>query len=147
MRTPILIALMLGTCAALAGGCRNDLPDASLSNEPYDRMLFTRDGGGNIHFYFKPVENYSGFSYTVTQVNFRDTNYTSVVGIKDGGRLAELVRSVLAGKVALTGDYKPSTLPTGTWARFYVVRADQSTIQITNRELLDRLWILEGLAK
>ncbi|HLP14908.1 MAG TPA: hypothetical protein VK470_01545 [Bacteroidota bacterium] len=120
-------------------GCSDQGVEPSSQRSNFTQLFVTRDGGGNIYYYVAPVPGYSALEFTVTRINYRDTNYTYSLGIKDCGRMANYVRSILAEEVPLKGDYRPATIPTGTWVRYHVVDSNGTLVEITNTDVRDTL--------
>jgi hypothetical protein len=113
--------------------------------QTYASILFVRQGGGEKSFYAGTDPVSHKIDMLVTSYDFRDTNYTLSVFVNEGGRLSELISATLQGERTLTGDFRQSTLPTGTWAYLYCVDSSGDSTQITNTALRDSLMALESL--
>jgi hypothetical protein len=144
MRKFIVFYGLVAAIAVTAIQCRDSGADSLSQSARYKQLYITRGGGGDKSFYVAPVSGYSSLSFIVTERDFRDTNYTFSIGIRDGGRFVDYVRSILAEQIPLKGDYTPSKLPTGTWIRYFVVDAKNNMVEITNTEIRDRLAIIES---
>ncbi|MEI6091144.1 MAG: hypothetical protein WCR42_11875 [bacterium] len=138
----IAICTLFVCMSVVFNGCKNEIEP----NETYTKILFKRDGGGSKEFY---VTTNSGHEIImdVTKYKFRDTTYTTLVFVKDEGKLSNLITRVIDHRVVLKGDFKQSELETGTWAYIYVVDEDNNKTEITNTSLRDSLMILETLVE
>jgi hypothetical protein len=111
----------------------------------YEKMLFLRQGGGNKSFYVIPTKSTDVFQINLIQIDFRDTTITMTLS-KDGATAStfDSLTKTLYGMHELTGNFKPSTLPTGTWAHVYMVKGEDK-IEVTNHELRKTLMSFENI--
>jgi hypothetical protein len=111
----------------------------TILNSKYDYFLFKREGGGNIEFRLIPTSNFGEFSLIISRLNFRDTtlNFSLQKDNMNASAFNSLYHS-FNGDVTLIGDFKQSTLPTGTWAYLYMVKGNEQ-IEITNIDLRNDL--------
>lgn len=65
--------------------------------------------------------------------------------MQDSGKMSGLITAVLEKKLSIQGSFKQPTLPTGTWAYWYVIDEKEAKIEITNENVRDSLMTLEGL--
>ena len=113
----------------------------------YDQMLFNREGGGNLKFTVSPTPSADTFRIMVTQRDYRDTTiqlnisrFTTCAGTCD------TLIMTLNQQIQIAGDFKQSTLPTGTWAYIYVCRGSDKT-EVTNTNLRNSLLSFENLVR
>ena len=140
-----LISIILMTSFFLCA-CKDNSTQPG-STPGYDHMLFNREGGGNLEFTVSPTPSTDTFTILVTQKDFRDTTiqlnisrFTTCAGTCDTLIMA------LNDQIQITGAFKQSTLPTGTWAYIYVCR-DSDKTEVTNTNLRNSLLTFESLVR
>jgi hypothetical protein len=113
----------------------------------YDQMLFDREGGGNLKFTVYPSSSADTFKITITQKEFRDTTIQLNISRTTGcAGVFDTLKMTLNQNIQIMGDFKQSTLPTGTWAYIYVVRGLDKT-EVTNTGLRNTLLNFENLVR
>lgn len=116
-------------------------------NGPYDFMSFERLGGGDLAFTVTPTFDPGIFAVAVTHREFRDTMIT--ISLLKNSAIAASVEALtraLGGEYQIEGDFKQSSLPTGTWVRVYLVQGE-SKVEVTNVELRENLLSFEGIVR
>lgn len=136
----------------LFGSCQD------LSTQPsdrYDFMLFERIGAGSLKFnvypltsvYAVPLISVNAIEILVTRHQFRDTTIQMVVfGGASNAATFEALKKALSGQIQITGDFKESPLPVGTWVRIYMVKGSQDEV-VTNTDLRNRLMSFEQIVR
>jgi hypothetical protein len=111
----------------------------------YDNLLFVREGGGSKVFSVYPTSSIDTFHITVTQYEFRDTTVQLFLA-KDNTNSTtfDALTKTLYGQTQIVGDFKQSTLPTGTWSFLYLVKGSEQK-EITNTSLRDVLSGFENI--
>ena len=133
---PILLLFLF------SNGCR----DVASPEEPYESILFKRDGGGNKEFYVTTDATHEIF-FNVVKYDFNDTNYTESVFISDDGALSDLISRILNNKENITGTFNQPESKTGTGASLFVVAPNNRMTEITNSRIRDELMIFETLVE
>jgi hypothetical protein len=142
-------AVMLPTVLALALLCWtscNDLgtPFGWPYLGPFDSMCIDREGGGDLGFVVLPAmiaDRQAGevFTAIVSHRNFKDTTIVIAISRDEvGGASSDAFMSSLLGLRLITGDFKQSSLPTGTWVKVYLMNGEfkQEVTNVDLRELL-----------
>ncbi len=111
----------------------------------YDHVLFVRQGGGDKVFTINPTESAEVVLISVTRYQFRDVSvqFRCVRDITNR-ELFDVFNALLRNGFPLTGDFRQSTLPTGTWSFLYMVGGTDQ-VEITNTELRNRLLPFETI--
>lgn len=116
------------------------------AGKSYTRLEFKRDGGGNKEFFISKSDFKEFVDVNITRYNFKDTSFTIKFSRKElGDDLVKTLSLLLDGRLKISGNYKQSALPTGTWAHFYVVEKNSVKHEILNIKLRDMLFKLENL--
>ena len=124
--------------------CRDFGPEPT---GPYDYMFLDRNGGGDLGFKVIPISTPDSVQVVVTHREFRDTTVEMVLVRSDTtAKPFDSLFSALRGEARITGDFRQSTLPTGTWVRVYVVQAE-SKWQVTNVDLRNTLLEFEEIVR
>ncbi|MFB6317618.1 hypothetical protein [Saccharicrinis sp. FJH54] len=113
----------------------------------YRCMHFERDGAGSLHFDLYETVNNGKLKAHITYFNF--SNISKDVILEQNTETVDLFNyfySALHNENELAGDYTPSGLPTGTWARIFF-DLDSDMVEVTNSELRDSLLQFEALVK
>jgi hypothetical protein len=115
--------------------------------ETYDHLLFIREGGGAKTFTVTQTSNVDSANIYVSYYNNNDTivQFSSCSADTNADSFQAL-DDALRGRIPIPGDFKQSTLPTGTWAFLYVVKDTQRN-EITNTELRNRLLLFERIVE
>lgn len=115
------------------------------SSQMYESLLFVRQGGGNKVFNVYPASIKRTFLVNVTRYEFRDTSVQMLL-VEDNayGPCFDALMQTLQGKTQIVGDFKQSTLPTGTWSFLYMVKGSEQ-IEITNTDLRNVLSNFENI--
>jgi hypothetical protein len=115
------------------------------SNPVYDHLLFIRQGAGGKVFTISPADSPDAVTIIVTQYWYRDTlvQFRSRRDVISSSSFSAFFQA-LNGEVQITGDFRQSTLPTGTWAFFYMIRNGEQ-LEITNTELRNQLLPFETI--
>ncbi len=114
---------------------------------PYDYMSLERGGAGDLAFTVTPTIVPGTFQVSVTHREFRDTSI--VISIMSNTAIAASVDALtraLGGEYQIKGDFKQSSLPTGTWVRVYLVRSSGKD-EVTNVDLRNRLLSFEEIVR
>jgi hypothetical protein len=113
---------------------------------PFDSMNIDREGGGDLGFVVLPsmiadMQYGEGFTVIVNHRNFKDTTYVVWITRNEvGAASSDAFMSALQGLWQITGNFKQSSLPTGSWVRVYMQNKDfkQEVTNVTLRDLLLR---------
>jgi hypothetical protein len=125
-------------------GCKKD--SDSLKGF-YDSMHFVRQGGGQIDFNLYPTDNSNIVNVDVTKYSFRDTTLQIVIdNINDHASAFSSLNKAMNNQIQINGDFRQSTLATGTWAYIYLIENGKET-EVTNTELRNSLLNFEQLVK
>jgi len=114
---------------------------------PYDFMSLERKGGGDLAFTVTPTIDPGTLEVSVTHKDFRDTSI--VLSLLKNSAIAASVDALtraLGGEYQIKGDFKQSTLPTGTWVMVYLVRSSGKN-EVTNVDLRNKLLAFEGIVR
>ena len=113
----------------------------------YDYMLLQRSGGGDLAFTVSPAAVPEMYRIDVVHREFRDTTIHLVVaGSETYSRAFVALGVALKGQAPITGDFKQSSLPTGTWVRVYMVKGNERD-EVTNTQLRGLLLPFESLVR
>jgi hypothetical protein len=122
--------------------CNND---SDAGKGYYDSMHFVRQGGGQIDFKVYATDNSDKLRVIVSKYNFRDTTIQIVLeNNPDDADAFSSFHSALNNQTLLNGDFKQSTLKTGTWSYVYFVLSGTET-EVTNTALRNSLLKFEHL--
>ena len=143
----VIMRLIIAYCFALIAAALSSCKGPTEPTETYDHFLFDREGGGAKTFTVNQTGRADSVVIHVSFYNYRDTvvEFSSCSADSDADSFKAL-DDALHGRVAIPGDFKQSTLPTGTWAYLYVVRDTQRT-EITNTDLRNRLLPFETIVE
>ena len=142
MRIFIPVCLML-----LIANISCDQGSTGPSDRIYDHLLFVRSGGGDKSFTVQPLFSFKLVDICVTRYQFRDTLVSFQCNSDQSSASAfNSLDDALHGRVTITGDFRQSNLPTGTWAFLYMVR-DTNRFEIMNTDLRDQLLGFETLVQ
>ena len=120
-------------------------PESTLGD--YDQMLFNRQGGGNLNFSVYPTTSADTFRILVRQRDYRDTTIQfNISRTNTCTSTFDTLILTLNRQIQTTGDFRQSTIPTGTWAYIYVCR-DTNKTEVTNTNLRSTLLSFESLVK
>ncbi|MBK7626029.1 MAG: hypothetical protein IPJ16_02305 [Bacteroidales bacterium] len=127
----------------MCAGCETD---ADIVKGYYDSMHFVREGGGQIEFNLYTTDN-TELNAIVTKYSFRDTTIQIVIDANnDNTQAFSSLNQALNSQIQINGDFKQSTLKTGTWAYIYLVSNNKET-EVTNTELRNALLKFEQLVR
>jgi hypothetical protein len=111
----------------------------------YDSMHFVREGGGQIEFTLSVTDNSNELKAVVTRYVYRDTTIQVLIDVNnDNSSAFSLLNKAMNNQIQLNGDYKESTLPSGTWAFIYLVNENKQT-EVTNTALRTSLLEFERI--
>ncbi len=135
---PLLFALtLLASCGDQSTG----------PGGPYDCMSFERSGAGDLAFTVTPTFVPGTLEVSVTHKDFRDTLIViSLVKSTAGAPSVDALTRALGGEFQIKGDFKQSSLPTGTWVRVYLVRSNGKD-EVTNVDLRNHLLDFEEIVR
>jgi hypothetical protein len=116
--------------------------------EIYEKMLFEREGGGNLVFTLTPTGSADTLLFNVEEMEFRDTTIQGIIwSNRTTKEVFDTLSDALNGKIQITGDYVPdTTLDTGTWAYIYMINSSGRT-EVTNRVLRNALLVFEYIVR
>ncbi len=113
----------------------------------YDSMHFVRQGGGQIDFKIYTTDNSDKVKVIISKYDFRDTTLQILIeNTADNAAAFSSFHKAITNQTQINGDYKQSTLMTGTWSYIYFVSNSMET-QVTNTELRNSLLKFEQLTK
>ena len=125
-------------------GCKKD---TDIVKGFYDSMHFVREGGGQIEFIIYPTDNINKLNAVVTKYNFSDTTIQFTIDINsDNSSALSSLNQAMNNQIQINGDFKQSTLPSGTWASIYLV-TDEKETEVTNTELRNLLLKFEQIIR
>ena len=125
-------------------GCKKD---ADIVKGFYDSMHFVRKGGGQIEFIIYPTDNINKLNAVVTKYNFSDTTIQFTIDINsDNSSALSSLNKAMNNQTQINGDFKQSTLASGTWASIYLV-TDEKETEVTNTELRNLLLKFEQIIR
>jgi len=111
----------------------------------YDSMHFVRDGGGQIDFIVQTTDNSDKVKVIVSKYNFRDTTLQFLIDKNADNAIAfSSFHNALNSQTQINGDFKQSTLETGTWSYIYFISNGKET-EVTNSELRNSLLKFEQI--
>jgi hypothetical protein len=114
---------------------------------PYYAMSLERKGAGDLAFTVAPTVVAGVLSVSVTHREFRDTSIVlSLVNSTAIAASVDALTRALGGEYQIKGDFKQSSLPTGTWVRVYLVQGAGKE-EVTNVELRESLLSFEGIVR
>ncbi len=111
----------------------------------FESMLFVRKGGGDKAFIVQQTHAPDSVLIAVSEYDFHDT-IVQFFSRRDANTddAFNALDSALDGRIDITGDFKQSQLPTGTWAYFYMIQ-DSARYEVTNAALRNRLFPFEKI--
>jgi hypothetical protein len=125
---------------AMCTGCKKDEVKGF-----YNSMHFVREGGGQIEFTLFATDNSNELKAVVTRYLYRDTTFQVLIEVNNENSSAfSSLNKAMNNQIKLNGDYKESSLPTGTWAFIYLVNDNKQT-KVTNTALRTSLLEFEGI--
>ena len=139
--------VLMTSLAAFSAMCLLCGPTSPVQTAPSSAIYFERIGGGANRFTVATTQNSGQLAFSVTRFNYKDTAFAFTVDLYSAGALYESVAAVLNGKTVLSGDFRPSQAPTGTWAIVSAVSLGSDTVEITNTGLRNQLLLLEGFVR
>ena len=111
----------------------------------YDSMHFVRQGGGQIDFIVQTTDNSDKVKVIVSKYNFRDTTIQIIIDNNaDNATAFSSFHNAINKQAQINGDFKQSTLVTGTWSYIYFVSSGKET-EVTNTDLRNSLLKFEQL--
>lgn len=114
-------------------------------NEKYKAMHFVRDGGGQIDFELFETENENQLKAVVSKYDFRDTTIELMISKNSDNTTAfSSFHSALNKETPLNGNFKQSTMATGTWVSIYFSSNEQE-LEVTNETVRNSLLKFEEL--
>jgi hypothetical protein len=140
MKTLTMIFLLL---TAIFCNCKNDSDQV----KKFDSMHFIRQGGGQIEFKIHTTDSTDKVKVIVSEYNFRDTTIQLIIESNADNAAAFLsFHKAINNQTQLNGDFKQSTLETGSWSYIYFVSCNGET-EVTNTELRNSLLKFEELTR
>ena len=133
--TSLMIFLFIVFCT----GCKKDEVKGF-----YDSMNFVRVGGGDIEFNLYTTGNSNELNAVVIRYAFRDTTIQINIANSDNSSAFSALNKAMNNQIKLNGDFKQTTLPSGSWAYIYLVNENKQT-EVTNTELRNSLLQFEKL--
>jgi hypothetical protein len=118
-----------------------------MSEAPFDRLYFRREGGGNKAFYVRPGPVARQVTFTVVKYDFKETDLTFSHAVREGDRLEQVVVDVLGGRTPVQGMERQGAHATGSWVHIFGVTPLDQFVEITDRRLIDRLLPLEEVVE
>lgn len=113
----------------------------------YDYMHVERNGGGQLYFNLYATVNPTKLKAVVSKYNFRDTAIVIIIDKNENNTTyVNDFAKALNNEVQLTGDFTPSTLPTGTWVN-YTFMTNNNQVEVTNSGLRNSLLELERIVQ
>ena len=143
----VIMRFIILCCFALFAAVLSSCKGPTQPTETYGYFLFNREGGGAKTFTVTQTTKIDSVIINVSYYNYNDTvvQFASCSADSDVDSFTAL-DDALHGRLAITGDFKQSTLPTGTWAFLYVGSDTQRT-EITNTDLRNRLLPFEKIVE
>ena len=127
----------------ILSGCKKD----STVKGFFESMQFVRQGGGQIYFNLYSTDNSNKLKAIVTKYNFRDTTIQIIIDYDDNNALAfSAFQKAMNNQAQINGDFKQSTLYTGTWSYIYFM-ADNKETEVTSTGLRDLLLKFEPIVR
>jgi hypothetical protein len=115
------------------------------NNDSYSKLEFKRLGGGNKEFFISSSDFQNLIQINFTKYNFKDTTFVVLLNTADIEiNIFSTIKQLFNNKINIDGEFKQPTLPTGTWAYFYMIDKNSSRKEITNIELRDLLLLIEN---
>ncbi len=128
----------------LLPSCRDFGPEPA---GPYDYTFIDRNGAGDLGFNLFPTSSADSIQVVVIHQQFRDTTSEMVLLRTDStAKSFNALLSALRGDITITGDFRQSTLPTGTWVRVYMIKG-QAKFEVTNADLRNTLLVFEQIVR
>jgi hypothetical protein len=124
--------------------CKND---TDIVKGFYNSMHFVREGGGQIEFIIYPTDNFNKLNAVVTKYNFKDTTIQITIDVNsDNSSVLSSLNKAMNNQIQINGDFKQSTLPSGSWASIYLV-TDKKETEVTNTGLRNLLLNFEQIIR
>ena len=125
-------------------GCKKD---TEIVKGFYDSLHFVREGGGQIEFTISSTDNPDMFDAVVTRFGARDSTIHIIIDIDNDNRSTlSILDQAMNNQIQINGDFKQSTLLSGTWAFIYLV-TDKKETEVTNTDLRNSILQLEQLIR
>jgi hypothetical protein len=132
------ILIISGYFLILVSGCKKE-------KGYFDSMHFVRTGGGQIDFTLYPTDNSDTLEVMVSEYDYKDTTVLLIIANTiDYSSLFTTLHDAMNNKTQINGNFKQSSLPTGTWAYIYFVSKDGET-EVTNTDLRNKLLEFEKI--
>jgi len=127
--------------------CSSCEKDSVIVRGYYDSMHFVRQGGGQIDFRIYPTDNFDQVNALVTKYSYRDTTIQITIPLNDDLELTfSALKQAMNNQIQINGDFKQSTLDTGTWSYIYMVEDSKET-EVTNTDLRNLLQTFEQIVR
>ena len=140
----LFIALFLS--ALILSGCQKCTK--SPTKRFFDSMHLVRQGGGQIDFMISASDdNFETINILITEYHFRDTAIQiNLQKTNNNANVFTTLHDALNNKLQISGEFKQSTLPTGTWCYIYLLSNGTET-EVTNINLRNTLLQFEQLVR
>ena len=131
--------LLLSLLAALATVFASCQKESDAITGQYDYIHFERWGGGENTFDLYPTTNPDEIEVVVSSFEYRDIAIRfTLMKNNDNATCFSDFYNALNNQMPINGDFKESTLLTGTWANVYVMTNGKKT-EITNIHLRESI--------
>jgi hypothetical protein len=135
-------SVMIFLLVLMSSGCKKEVVKGF-----YNSMYFVREGGGEIEFNLYTTDTSNELKAVVTKYVYRDTTIQIIIDANsDNASAFSSLKKAMNNQIQLNGDYKESSLPTGTWAFIYLVNENTQT-EVTNTGLRSSLLEFESLVR
>ena len=123
-------------------GCQND----SIKGF-YDSMHYVTKGGGQIDFRLYPTTNPNELKAVVNSFSFRDTTVQFYIELSSSNASSfSSLHKAMNNEMQINGDFKQSTLPTGSWTSVYLI-SNNKEVEVTNSQLRDSLLLFGQIVR
>ena len=113
----------------------------------YDSMHYVTAGGGQIDFKLYPTSNPDELKAVVNSFSFRDTVVQFYIDLNSGNASSfASLQKAMNNQLQINGDFKQSTLPTGTWTSVYLISSNKE-VEVTNTQLRDSLLVFGQIVR
>jgi hypothetical protein len=114
---------------------------------PYDYMFVERVGAGDLGFNVFPKSSADSFQVEVTHREFHDTTIAMILVKNDTNSTSfEALIRALQGDEQISGDFRQSTLPTGTWVTVFMIKGP-NRFEVTDVGLRNLLLPFEQMVR
>ncbi|WP_221202140.1 hypothetical protein [Microbacter margulisiae] len=135
---PLLFAIM-----AFAG-CQQD---SSNVKGYYDAMHYVTEGGGQLDFKLYPTDNPEELKAVISRYAFRDTVAQFNIDLNSSNTSSfSSLQKAMNNQIQINGDFRQSTLPTGSWTHIYLDSKGQE-VEVTNTWLRDSLLVFGDIVR